>query len=681
MKLSVALLAVAIGVVTAEEVAAELFAAVENTEYSYSTLLETFSANGVDAIISANAPVTIFGPWNKAFADIPEVLGALSPEEMTKVLLNHVVVNATFTTEELAKKNCVVATTAGGLNISVSMDPLSGRVEVDGIYVIDTDIIGDYGVFHGISFVLRDTHEFRGCAIAPDFSPIVDLGNYTTLLNSVVKTNNVFTIAYNADFFDTAILGPSDAAFAAIQDTIDGLTDEELSDILRDHMLYGSFLSLSEDLVAFGCVEGVTFGGLEVAIRYNRIAEEASVNGIPMNADFDIVGDYGVFYGIEGVLIEGSSTFVPCSEDPLDFTPVVEAGNYSTILNLTAELGLTDTFALYRPITILAPTDAAFAAIQDTIAGLDEAALVGVLTNHVLNYSVPSEWVTDSECWEAIALEGYPVAFRYDNETGTANVNGIPIVQTDIDGNYGILHGIDGVLGVDGEYVPCNPFSNIEFLLEEYEQEIVAAVIGANALSATLFGPSDAAFEASFADAETELSEEEIQQILLGHLVPNVYTAEDVKEAGCIVLDTLAGTKVRVLWMDGDMMGDHDGNDHGDHDHDDGQNHTTGNMGGRRRRLAGHTSSKGMVMVNDARVILADQVDDETGSILHGIDKVLLPGTFSECPEKSTTVPVAPEPGDGTTFPAPTAAPEESSAYCAAGFGLMVGFIIALLAL
>lgn len=118
--------------------------------------------------------------------------------------------------------------------------------------------------------------------------------------------------------------------------------------------------------------------------------------------------------------------------------------------------------------------------------------------------------------------------------------------------------------------------------------------------------------------------------VLHGHIVPGIYTAAAVKEAGCVILDTLAGTKIRVMWVEPKQS-----------------------MKGR----AGHMVDEemGMVMVNDAKVILADQTDTFTGIFFHGVDKVILPGSaYSECPGTSSTVP-----------PAPTEAPKSSAfAHC-----------------
>lgn len=96
-----------------------------------------------------------------------------------------------------------------------------------------------------------------------------------------------------------------------------------------------------------------------------------------------------------------------------------------------------------------------------------------------------SAWVAAAECIDAYTLGDLRVAVRFDAATGQATVNGTPVVETDVTGNFGILHGIDGVLGIDGEFAPCNPYSEIGYLSSIYEEEIFAAAIAAQAFTAS----------------------------------------------------------------------------------------------------------------------------------------------------------------------------------------------------
>jgi hypothetical protein len=101
-----------------------------------------------------------------------------------------------------------------------------------------------------------------------------------------------------------------------------------------------------------------------------------------------------------------------------------------------------------------------------------------------------------------------------------------------------------------------------------------------------IFGPTDDAF-GDIADAVAGLSTDELAAVLAGHVVPGVFTAADVVAAGCVELETLAGTPIRVMF--------------------DGMS----------------------VMVNESTVIQPDIIGD--GGVIHGIDTVILPGTFHPC--------------------------------------------------
>jgi uncharacterized surface protein with fasciclin (FAS1) repeats len=110
-------------------------------------------------------------------------------------------------------------------------------------------------------------------------------------------------------------------------------------------------------------------------------------------------------------------------------------------------------------------------------------------------------------------------------------------------------------------------------------------------LPAAVFGPNDAAFTALGASfAELAADETAIAAVLAGHVVAGEYTAADVKAAGCVELVTLAETKIKVTY-----------------------------------------TADGMVMVNGAAMVVDADFIGEDG-IFHGIDSVILPGSFTPCP-------------------------------------------------
>lgn len=185
--------------------------------------------------------------------------------------------------------------------------------------------------------------------------------------------------------------------------------------------------------------------------------------------------------------------------------------------------------------------------------------------------------------------------------------------------------------------------------------------------TAAVFGPNDAAF-AAIGDALDGIDQGTLLLTLGGHVVNGVYTAADVKAAGCVILTSIVGTPIRAMYVEHD---DHEGHDHDDHDdHDDHGDNTTMTMGGG-RKLAGHLADEeemGHIMINDAEVILADIADDT--SIFHGLDKVLLGGETFACP---TEAPAA----TPTTAPEDEAGSDEGSSAAFSGVSAVVAAVVA----
>ena len=115
-------------------------------------------------------------------------------------------------------------------------------------------------------------------------------------------------------------------------------------------MAFGELFSA--EVVVSRCVELETFAGTNLAVRFNETSRIASVNGIPISTTaYDIVGERYVFHAIEGILSDFG--YVPCSEDPLDFSPVVAAGKYGTLLDLVGQSSLVEEIGMLRPVSKL----------------------------------------------------------------------------------------------------------------------------------------------------------------------------------------------------------------------------------------------------------------------------------------------------------------------------------------
>lgn len=123
------------------------------------------------------------------------------------------------------------------------------------------------------------------------------------------------------------------------------------------------------------------------------------------------------------------------------------AGQFSTLLAAAQAADLVDTLKSPGPLTVFAPTDAAFAALPaGTVDNLlkpeNKDQLVKVLTYHVVAGEVLAADVVKLS--SATTVEGADVAI--DASSGKVMINDAQVVQADVDASNGVIHVIDKVL-------------------------------------------------------------------------------------------------------------------------------------------------------------------------------------------------------------------------------------------
>jgi uncharacterized surface protein with fasciclin (FAS1) repeats len=124
----------------------------------------------------------------------------------------------------------------------------------------------------------------------------------------------------------------------------------------------------------------------------------------------------------------------------------IAAGNFGTLVQAVQAAGLEEALRGEGPLTVFAPTDAAFAALPEgTLEALladPTGQLQQILLYHVLGGEVLAEAVTDG--LEATTLQGSEVSFAIDS--GMVMINEAQIVTTDIAASNGVIHVIDAVI-------------------------------------------------------------------------------------------------------------------------------------------------------------------------------------------------------------------------------------------
>lgn len=285
---------------------------------------------------------------------------------------------------------------------------------------------------------------------------IVDIaaGNedFSTLVTALQEAGLVDTLAGEGPF---TVFAPTDDAFAALPD---GLLDTVLADqelltsILTYHVVPGAVLAA--DVVNLDSATTVQGEDVQITVDGDTVmVDEATV------VTTDIEASNGVIHVIDSVLLPPSVQEMLAGDEMAtddmdedmsgDAMNVVEtaeaAGDFSTLLTAIEAAGLTETLATGGPFTVFAPTDEAFAAIdEDTLNGLlaDPEALSEVLLYHVVEGEVYAADVVTLD--SATTLQGSDVEIVVDGDTVT--INGATVVMTDIQTSNGVIHVIDAVL-------------------------------------------------------------------------------------------------------------------------------------------------------------------------------------------------------------------------------------------
>jgi uncharacterized surface protein with fasciclin (FAS1) repeats len=123
----------------------------------------------------------------------------------------------------------------------------------------------------------------------------------------------------------------------------------------------------------------------------------------------------------------------------------VAAGQFKTLVSLVKQAGLADALSGPGPLTVFAPTDAAFAAVpKATLAELakNPAKLKAVLQYHVVRGNVTAAQVTKLK--SAKTLEGGSVPIRVTS--GKVYVGDAQVTKTNVMTSNGVIHVINRVL-------------------------------------------------------------------------------------------------------------------------------------------------------------------------------------------------------------------------------------------
>ena len=282
-------------------------------------------------------------------------------------------------------------------------------------------------------------------AFAQD-ADIVDVaaGNedFETLVAAVQAAELVETLKGEGPF---TVFAPTDDAFDALEEgALDSLllpeNKDKLTAVLTYHVVAGQVLAAD---VTEGEVETVQGDTIEVTVTEDGVM----VDGANVTAT-DIMATNGVIHVIDAVIMpEMEMMEEPEPEpEPTIVSVAAENGNFGTLVQLIEAAGLVEALSGEGPFTVFAPTDDAFAELDEaTVADLmkpeNKDQLAAVLKYHVVSGAVKSDAISSGK---VDTLEGSQIKVKVKN--GAVRVNKANVTIADIETTNGVIHVIDGVL-------------------------------------------------------------------------------------------------------------------------------------------------------------------------------------------------------------------------------------------
>ena len=476
---------------------------------------------------------------------------------------------------------------------------------------------------------------------------VVDSEDHTVLEAAVVEAGLVETLQGEGPF---TVFAPTDAAFTALLTALgveaaDLLGLPQLGDILTYHV--AGVEAMSTDLSDGQMV--TTVNGQDVTISI--MGDTVMINGSATVTVANIDATNGVVHVIDAVLvpaiITGCTDMMACNyslvantddqscvlpgdmcDDGDDATVndmvgddcmcagipatvvdiVVNSEDHTLLEAAVGAANLVDALSAEGPFTVFAPTDAAIAALVESLEITAEDLLAlpdlgEILQYHVVAGAAMSGDLSDGQEIETLLGENVTVTIDMDMNVF---INNAQVTVADIEAGNGVVHVIDAVL------LPPAPVTNtvVDVIVNSEDHTLLeAAVIEAGlveALSAegpfTVFAPTDAAItaliEALEITAEDLLALPNLGDILQYHVVAGAAMSGDLTDGQEI--ETLLGSNVTV------------------------------------------TINAEGVFINDAQVTVAD-IEADNG-VVHVIDAVLLPPTPDNIHEATATWSVMPNP-------------------------------------
>jgi transforming growth factor-beta-induced protein len=401
---------------------------------TFKTLAAALTAAGLVDTLKGAGPFTVFAPTDDAFAKLPAgtVDTLLKPEnkqQLVDILTYHVVPGAVKAADVV---KLTEATSVQGAPIKITV--ADGKVKVNDANVTATDIMASNGVIHVIDSVILPPAAPAAPAAPAKPVNIVDTaiaaGNFTTLAAALQAAGLVNTLKGGR----WTVFAPTDEAFAKLPaGTVEELLKPENRQQLRDILLYHVARGRL-DAAQVTKHSGITMAnGVRTLIN---TADGVKINDANITAT-DIAATNGIIHVIDSVILP-----------PGNIAEVAdEAGSFGTLLAAVQAAGIARDLTGRGPLTVLAPTDEAFAklpagTVEELLKPENRNTLRTILRNHIVRGFNDSSAVSKLKSVRTLAGKSLPVSVA----DGKVMIGDATVAAADVLARNGIIHVIDTVL-------------------------------------------------------------------------------------------------------------------------------------------------------------------------------------------------------------------------------------------
>ncbi len=275
------------------------------------------------------------------------------------------------------------------------------------------------------------------CSMASGKKDIVDTavaaGQFKTLAAALKAADLVDTLKGKGPF---TVFAPTDDAFAKlpkgnVEDLLKPENKSKLRSVLTYHVAPGKLMA--KEAIKAGRTG--TVNGQRVMIQKS---DDKVMVGKAQVTKADVDCSNGVIHVIDAVILPSQKNIVETADG---------AGQFKTLLAAAQAAGLVDALSGDGPLTVFAPTDAAFARLPEgTVENLLKPENRGQLANILKFHVVPGRLFSDEVAGKGKAKSLLGQELQFSQSDSGLSANGAKIVKADIDTTNGVVHVLDRVI-------------------------------------------------------------------------------------------------------------------------------------------------------------------------------------------------------------------------------------------